>query len=104
MPQPQRIYRWTLLFWCVATVAHLVWFVVEAQARAPSDEVYAQRFEFLLAAFAATCLPWWLSGLLVVLVSEFSIFGGAQRGSTAKAFKAPSVSDAADSASNHAGR
>ncbi len=79
MPRPQRIYWWTVAFWAVSAIAHLVWFLVAVDALPPTDEVYTRLVGFQLAAFAVTKFPYWLGGLLVILVAEFVIFGRARR-------------------------
>lgn len=79
MQRPKRIYGWTLALWAVAVVAHLVWFVVAASTYPPTDEAYTRLTLFQPAAFAVTRLPYWLGGLLVLLIAEFFIFGRASR-------------------------
>lgn len=78
MKRPQRVYRWTLGLWFAGVVAHWTRHMVLAMERPATDEVYAQTLWFQIAAFAVTSLPYWVGGLLVVLLIEFVEFGRAR--------------------------
>lgn len=76
--KPQEIYWWTLSLWVVAVVCHLAWFVVEGTSP-QTDEAYARSLIFQTVAFAFFRFPYWLGGLIAVLVLEFAIFGRKDR-------------------------
>ncbi|MBC5765226.1 hypothetical protein [Ramlibacter albus] len=79
MKQPQRVYRWTLAAWVLVVVLHLALYLVEASQWPSSDEVYTQLVSFQVVVFALTVLPYWLGGLLLVLIVEFAAFGRVLR-------------------------
>jgi len=76
--KPQEIYWWTLGLWVIAVACHLAWFVVEGTSP-QTDETYARGLVFQAVAFAFFRLPYWLGGLIAVLVLEFAIFGKKDR-------------------------
>lgn len=71
----QRIYRWSAYAWATLVLAHLAFNLFTWSNLPPSDEVYANGVGFQIIAFALVSLPYWLGGLLVVLLLEFAVFG-----------------------------
>lgn len=71
----QRTYIWTVVLWTILVIGHAAWFVVRAFEQLPTDEVYAQSVGFQVLAFGLTRLPFWLLGLLFLLVLETGILG-----------------------------
>jgi ABC-type Fe3+-siderophore transport system permease subunit len=71
---PQQIYWASVAVWGLFVVGHLVWHLWRAFAALPTDEVYANGLGFQLAAFGLTKLPFWLLGLVALLLAEFFLF------------------------------
>jgi hypothetical protein len=71
----RRIYKWTLFAWALGVILHFTWHLLRIFNGPPSSEVYANTIGFQLAAYALTQLPYWLLGLIGVLVIEFVLFG-----------------------------
>jgi hypothetical protein len=71
---PQQIYWASAAVWALFVAGHTVWYVRCAFAALPTDEVYANGLGFQLVAFGLTKLPFWLLGLVVLLLVEFFLF------------------------------
>lgn len=71
MRYPQSIYFLTLAVWGLLMIGHLVWYLRQAFSALPTDEVYANSVGFQLVAFGVTRLPYWLMGLVAILLMEF---------------------------------
>lgn len=69
------IYGVTTLLWCALVLIHLTSALLEWSGTPPADEVYANDIGFQIIAFVLTTLPYWLLGLLAVLLIEFMIVG-----------------------------
>lgn len=73
--QPQRVYRCTLVLWAVLVMVDAAWYLIRAFGQLPTDEVYANSISFQLMAYVLTRLPFWIFGLLAVLIVEMRIWG-----------------------------
>ena len=71
---PQQVYWVTVAVWALFMVGHMAWYVQRAFAALPTDEVYANGLGFQLVAFGLTRLPFWLLGLVALLLAEFVLF------------------------------
>jgi hypothetical protein len=71
---PQQVYWATVAVWAVFVAGHMAWYVQGAFATLPTDEVYANGLGFQLVAFGLTRLPFWLLGLVALLLAEFVLF------------------------------
>lgn len=74
----KAVYRWTLLVWGLSVVVHLIWYVIE-RSSLQTDEVYASGLLFQAAGFAFFRLPYWIAGLVAVLILEFAVVGRKSR-------------------------
>ncbi|ODU75855.1 MAG: hypothetical protein BGP10_09760 [Rhodanobacter sp. 68-29] len=72
---PQRIYAITTILWAIGLTAHCTWFVWSALTGPPSPDLYANHLSFILIVFLLIRVPFWLVGLMLVLIGEFSVFG-----------------------------
>lgn len=75
LSHPQRVYRGTVVLWAILVGADVAWYLIRAFAQLPTDEVYANSTSFQLMAYSLTRLPFWIIGLLAVLVVEMGIWG-----------------------------
>jgi hypothetical protein len=75
----QCIYRWSVYAWATLVLAHLTFNLFNWWKLPPSDEVYSNGVGFQIIAFALVSLPYWLGGLLAVLLLEFAVFGRKSR-------------------------
>jgi uncharacterized membrane protein len=71
----QRVYSWTTYIFVALLLTHLSFRLVSWSNLPPSDEVYTNDLSFQLIVFALTMLPYWIGGLLIVLIAEFVILG-----------------------------
>jgi hypothetical protein len=71
---PQQVYWVTVAVWALFMAGHMAWYVRQALAALPTDEVYANALGFQLVAFGLTRLPLWLLGLIALLLAEFVLF------------------------------
>lgn len=71
--KPQRIYWASVALWVLFVVGHMAWYLRWAADALPTDEVYANGLAFQLVAFGLTKLPFWLLGLVVLLLAEFFV-------------------------------
>lgn len=74
MRSSQLVYFVTLFAWSLMTIGHLWLYLRQAFSALPTDEVYANSVGFQLVAFGLTRLPYWLVGIVAVLLVEFFIF------------------------------
>jgi len=70
-----RLYRWSAYAWVIFVLVHLAINLRAWWSLPLSDEVYANEIGFQIVAFALVSLPYWLGGLVVVLLLEFAVFG-----------------------------
>ena len=70
----QRIYRASVAVWALLVMVHLVWHLQRAFAALPTDEAYTNGVGFQLVAFGLTKFPFWLLGLVALLLAEFFLF------------------------------
>lgn len=66
--KPEAIYTASLLFWLLLVSVHFGWHLLSTK---PSDELYSNSLAFQAVAFSLTKLPYWITGLLVILLVEF---------------------------------
>jgi NADH:ubiquinone oxidoreductase subunit K len=74
MRNPQLVYLVTLVAWSLLVIGHLGLYLRQAFSALPTDEVYANSVGFQLVAFGLTRFPYWLVGIVAVLLVEFFIF------------------------------
>jgi hypothetical protein len=67
--KPQAIYTASSLFWLLLVSVHFGWYILSAQPS--SDELYSNSFGFQIVAFSLLKLPYWVMGLVVILLTEF---------------------------------
>src|SRR5450830_836601 len=67
--KPQAIYTASSLFWLLLVSVHFGWHIFSAQPS--SDELYSNSFGFQIVAFSLLKLPYWVIGLVVILLTEF---------------------------------
>lgn len=75
MRKPQTIYLWTTLVWLTCVTAHLIDSVLSSLATPQVDEVYTQTLTFQAISFVLLNFPYWLLGLIALLVLEFAVVG-----------------------------
>ncbi len=71
---PQQMYWASVAVWTLFVIGHLMLHLRLALAALPTDEVYANGLGFQFVAFGLTKLPFWLLGLIALLLAEFSWF------------------------------
>lgn len=71
---PQQVYWASLTAWALFVAGHVVWYLWPAFAAMPTDEIYANGLAFQLVAFGLTRLPFWLLGMVALLLGEFFLF------------------------------
>ena len=75
MRKAQTIYLWMTLVWLTCVTAHLICSVLSSLAAPQVDEVYTQTLTFQAISFVLLNLPYWLLGLIALLVLEFAVVG-----------------------------
>ena len=70
---PQQVYLASFLIWILFVAAHLVRYLLDVSVALPTDEVYANWLSFQLVAFGLTRFPFWLLGLIALLVAEICL-------------------------------
>lgn len=68
--KPQVIYTASLLFWLLSVSVHFSWHLFLGE---PSDELYSNSLVFQVVAFSLTKLPYWITGLVALLLAEFFV-------------------------------
>lgn len=73
--RPQRIYRWTLIFWFIAVLFDCAWYLHGVFNQQPSPDEYANTFAFQVIAYALTRFLYWLLAIFMVIMIEVIVFG-----------------------------
>lgn len=72
-------YMLTAITWGAFILIHLIYNLIAWSKLPPSDEVYANGVGFQIISFALNTFPYWLIGLLLLLLVEFSLIGQHKR-------------------------
>lgn len=75
---PQRIYAATTMLCAIGMATHFAWLIGQWLSGPPSPDLYANHLSFILGVFVLFWAPFWLLGLLLILVVEFAVFGRKQ--------------------------
>lgn len=72
---PQSLYAATVALWAAGLVAHCIWRTYSVLSGPLRPDLYANHISFQVITFVLIFVPLWLLALLLVLISEFAIFG-----------------------------